>query len=152
MRFEVVRDIQTIRLQTSDWQCARKRIPTYGGQHGAGRFLDSARNDRAFYCATACGGKVVRSTKRGDGVSRQTFSLQTSEGPFEPAVGGLLNKAVTSFDETIQPRPWREGKQKTAAFGSSPPFGALRHHLPPAEAVGLWVLGPVSRESTGKRR
>ena len=49
MRFEVVRDIQTIRLQTSDWQCAGKRILTYGGQHSAGRFLDSAsdpRNDR----------------------------------------------------------------------------------------------------------
>jgi hypothetical protein len=46
LRFEVVRDIQTIRLQTSDWQCAGKRIPTYDGDHSAGRFLDSARNDR----------------------------------------------------------------------------------------------------------
>ena len=57
-------------------------FPTYGRQHGAGGFLDSARNDRVLYCATACGGKVVRSTKGGDGVSRQTIDdrLQTSDG------------------------------------------------------------------------
>jgi hypothetical protein len=30
-----------------------------------------------------------------------------------------------------------------AAFGGFPPFGALRHHLPPAKAVGLWVLSNV---------
>ena len=48
------------------------------------------------------------------------FRPQISDEPFRPAVGGLLNKAAASFDKTIQPRPWRERKQKTAAFGSSP--------------------------------
>ena len=43
MRFEVVRDIQTVRLQTDI--AAGNVSPTYGGQHSAGRFLDSVRND-----------------------------------------------------------------------------------------------------------
>ena len=33
-----------------------------------------------------------------------------------------------------------------------PPFGALRHHLSPAKAGALWVLGSVPYVSTGKRR
>ena len=55
-------------------------------------------------------------------VRLQTFRPQTSDGPFGPAVGGLLNKAAASFDKTIQPRPWREGKHanQAAPDGNAP--------------------------------
>ena len=36
-----------------------------------------------------------------------------------------------------------------AACGSAP-FGGWRHHLPPAKAVGLWVLSSVPYVSAGK--
>ena len=53
-RFEVVRDIQTVRLSDIRLQTVRRQTdiaagnvaPTYGRQHSAGGFLDSARNDR----------------------------------------------------------------------------------------------------------
>ena len=37
-------------------------------------------------------------------------------------------------------------------FRQGPSFGGWRHHLPPAKAVGLWALGSVPHDSTGKRR
>ena len=43
MRFEVVRDIQTVRLQTDI--AAGNVTPTYGKSHCTRRSLDSARND-----------------------------------------------------------------------------------------------------------
>ena len=61
----------------------------------------------------------------------RVLRFKNSDGPFGPAVGDLLNKAAASFDKTIQPRPWREGK--TCKPGLRPvemhPF-CLRHlHL-----------------------
>ena len=63
----------------------------------------------------------------------QMVSLQTSDGPFGPSVGGLYNHIwppllIKPYNRALGAK----GKQKTAAFGSSPPFGALRHHLSPA--------------------
>ena len=62
---------------------------------------------------------MVRSTKGGDGASRQTVRLSDVRRALR-ACGGrpLQSYMAASFDKTIQPRPWREGK--TAAFGSSP--------------------------------
>ena len=49
------------------------------------------------------------------------------------ACGGrpLQSYMAASFDKTIQPRLWREGKQKTAAFGSSPPLVPYGTTFPP---------------------
>ena len=33
-----------------------------------------------------------------------------------------------------------------------PPFGGWRHHLAPAKAGALWVLGNVPHDTKGKRR
>ena len=38
------------------------------------------------------------------------------------------------------------------AYGGFPPFDALRHHLPPTEAVGLWMLDNVPYSSIEKSR
>ena len=51
MRFEGRRGNQRGDVRRSDFRrqtdiAAGNVSPTYGGQHGAGRFLDSARNDR----------------------------------------------------------------------------------------------------------
>ena len=112
--------------------------PTYDGDHSAERFLDSSRNDRAFYCATACGGKVVRSTKGEDGARRQTVrhaDVQTSDARRALRTFGerpLQSYMAASFDKTIQPRPWRERKTEISCLRQLSPFGALRHHLSPA--------------------
>ena len=63
MEGDVRHQTSDIRLQTGSVPC--NVPPTYDRNLGAGRFLDCARNDRAFCCATARGGKVVRSTKGG---------------------------------------------------------------------------------------
>ena len=39
-----------------------------------------------------------------------------------------------------------------ATSGGFSPFGALRHHLPPAEAVGLWALRNKPHDATGNRK
>ena len=72
MRFESVEAIwrETSDIQTSDDQTGNAACgvdSAYGRLYGGWRFLDCARNDRAFCCATARGGKVVRSTKGGMG-------------------------------------------------------------------------------------
>ena len=39
-----------------------------------------------------------------------------------------------------------------ATSGGFSPFGALRHHLPLAEAVGLWALRNKPHDATGNRK
>ena len=70
-----IEEVETTRWETSDNQTSDFRhqtgsvacgvCSTDGRWYGGGRFLDFARNDRAFCCATARGGKVVRITKGG---------------------------------------------------------------------------------------
>ena len=62
----------------------------------------------------------------------QMVSLQTSDGPFGPSVGGLYNHIwppllIKPYNRALGAK----GKQKTAAFGSSPPLVPYGTTFPP---------------------
>ena len=79
MRFE---EVETMREkmsdgQTSDWHCGGKRIPYLRqeplcGEISGLRFASLEMTGR-FVVPPLAGGKMVRSTKGGDGASRQTI-------------------------------------------------------------------------------
>ena len=62
----------------------------------------------------------------------QMVSLQTSDGPFGPSVGGLYNHIwppllIKPYNRALGAK----GKQKIAAFGSSPPLVPYGTTFPP---------------------
>ena len=83
---------------------------------------------------------MVRSTKGGDGASRQTVRLSDFRRALRACGGRPLHLYMAaSFDKTIQPRPWREGKHanQAAPVGNAP----LLPTAPPPEGE---VCSPLS--------